>query len=181
MDHSLCIHSSVDERLCYLCLSAITDDTYSSGLYCDQRYYDIWVQMFVWTPVLFSFGHISRSAIPGSCDNLLRNCTRPLHHFTSRPAVCVCSNVSTFTPTLLFSFLKIFIYLFIRNILFIYSWETQRERERQRHRQREKQAPCRGPDVGLNPGTPGSRPEPKADAQLLSHPGIPWKDAHEIA
>eukprot|EP00071_Canis_lupus_P038742 XP_022272299.1 uncharacterized protein LOC102151387 isoform X3 [Canis lupus familiaris] len=46
-------------------------------------------------------------------------------------------------------------------------------RERQRHRQREKQAPCRGPDVGLNPGTPGSRPEPKADAQLLSHPGIP--------
>ena len=33
-----------------------------------------------------------------------------------------------------------------------------RERERQRHRQREKQAPCRDPDVGLNPGSPGSRP-----------------------
>ena len=28
----------------------------------------------------------------------------------------------------------------------------------QRHRQREKQAPCREPDVGLDPGTPGSRP-----------------------
>ena len=27
--------------------------------------------------------------------------------------------------------------------------------------------------MGLNPGTPGSRPEPKADAQPLSHPGIP--------
>ena len=46
-------------------------------------------------------------------------------------------------------------------------------RERQRHRQREKQAPCGEPDGGLDPGTPGSCPEPKADAQLLSHPGVP--------
>ena len=46
-------------------------------------------------------------------------------------------------------------------------------RERQRHRQKEKQAPCREPDVGLDPGTLGSRPEPKADTQLLSHPGVP--------
>ena len=46
-------------------------------------------------------------------------------------------------------------------------------RDRQRHRQREKQAPCREPDVGLDPRTPGSRPGLKADAQLLSHPGIP--------
>ena len=37
----------------------------------------------------------------------------------------------------------------------------------------EKQAPCREPDVGLDPGTPGSLPEPKADSQPLSHPGIP--------
>ena len=36
-------------------------------------------------------------------------------------------------------------------------------RERQRQRQREKQAPPREPDVGLDPGTPGSRPEPKAE------------------
>ena len=49
----------------------------------------------------------------------------------------------------------------------------ERERERQRHRQREKQAPCREPDVGLDPGTPGSHPGPKAGAKLLSHPGIP--------
>ena len=35
--------------------------------------------------------------------------------------------------------------------------ERERERERQRHRQREKQAPCREPDVGLDPGSPGSR------------------------
>ena len=51
--------------------------------------------------------------------------------------------------------------------------ERERERERQRHRQREKQAPCGEPDVGLDPRTPGSHPELKADAQLLSHPGIP--------
>ena len=48
-----------------------------------------------------------------------------------------------------------------------------RERERQRHRQREKQAPCPEPDVGLDPGTPGSCPEPKADTQLLRYPGVP--------
>ena len=47
------------------------------------------------------------------------------------------------------------------------------ERERQRHRQREKQATCRKPNVGLDPRTPGSRPELKADAQPLSHPGVP--------
>ena len=47
------------------------------------------------------------------------------------------------------------------------------ERKRQRHRQREKQAPGRELDVGLDPVTLGSRPEPKADAQLLSQPGIP--------
>ena len=46
-------------------------------------------------------------------------------------------------------------------------------RERQRHKEREKQAPCREPAVGLNPGTPGSRLELKADAQPLSYPGIP--------
>ena len=46
-------------------------------------------------------------------------------------------------------------------------------RERQRHRPREKQAPCREPDVELDPRIPGSHPEPKADAQPLSHPGVP--------
>ena len=47
------------------------------------------------------------------------------------------------------------------------------ERERQRHRRREKQAPCQEPNVGLDPGTPGTRPGPKAGAKLPSHPGIP--------
>ena len=47
--------------------------------------------------------------------------------------------------------------------------DTEREAETQ---QREKQAPCGEPDVGLDPRTLGSRPEPKADAQLLSHSGV---------
>ena len=38
----------------------------------------------------------------------------------------------------------------------------EREKERQRHRQREKQAPHREPDVGLDPGSPGSHPRLQA-------------------
>ena len=48
----------------------------------------------------------------------------------------------------LFFFLR-FIYIFI---------QRERKRGRERHRQREKQAPCRKPDVGLDPGSPGSHP-----------------------
>ena len=55
---------------------------------------------------------------------------------------------------------------------FIYLFMRETHRERQRHRQREKQASFREPNEGLNP-QPGSYPEPKADAQPLSHPGIP--------
>ena len=66
----------------------------------------------------------------------------------------------------------IYLYIFISfKILFIYSQETQREG--QRHRQKEKQAPCGKPDAGLDPRTPGSRPEPQVDAQPLSNPGVP--------
>ena len=46
-------------------------------------------------------------------------------------------------------------------------------RERQRHRQGEKQPPCREPDVGLDPGTPGSCLGLKADTQLLNPPPTP--------
>ena len=44
--------------------------------------------------------------------------------------------------------------------------DTEHERERQRHRQREKQAPCREQDMGLDPGSPGSQPGPKAALNL---------------
>ena len=44
-----------------------------------------------------------------------------------------------------------------------------------RDTEREKQAPCGEPSAGLNPGTPVSHPEPKADTQWLSHPGAPQR------
>ena len=46
--------------------------------------------------------------------------------------------------------------------------ETQAEREAER----EKQAPSREPDLGLEPGSPGSHPRPKAGTKPLSHPGV---------
>ena len=59
-----------------------------------------------------------------------------------------------------------------------------RERERVcvwTHKQVEWQAEGEGeagsmhrePDVGFDPGSPGSRPGPKAGAKPLRHPGIP--------
>ena len=63
---------------------------------------------------------------------------------------------------------------FLKTYLFMKDTERERERQRQRHRQREKQAPCREPDVGLDPESPGSRPGPKAGAKPLHHPGIPY-------
>ena len=51
--------------------------------------------------------------------------------------------------------------------------ERERERERGRDTDREKQAPCREPNVGLDYGSLGSHPGPKAGAKPLSHPGIP--------
>ena len=48
-----------------------------------------------------------------------------------------------------------------------------RDLESQRHKQKEKRDPCREPDLGLDPRTLGSPPEPKGDAQPRSHPGVP--------
>ena len=46
-------------------------------------------------------------------------------------------------------------------------------RDTEREAERGKQAPCREPDMGLAPGSPGSHPRPKAGAKPLSHPGVP--------
>ena len=66
-----------------------------------------------------------------------------------------------------------FIFFFFFRFLFIYEKHTERERACQRHRQREKQTPCKEPEMGLDPGTPGSYLGPKASAQPLSYPGFP--------
>ena len=46
--------------------------------------------------------------------------------------------------------------------------DTERERDISRGRSR-----LHAGSPMWDPGTPVSRPEPKADAQLLSHPGVP--------
>ena len=61
---------------------------------------------------------------------------------------------------------------FFFKILFVYSRKTHAHREAETQTE-EKQAPCREPDAGLDPGTPGSCPGVKAGAKPLSHPGIP--------
>ena len=54
---------------------------------------------------------------------------------------------------------------------------TERERERERGRETQAEGEAGSmhwePDVGFDPGSPGSRPRPKAGAKPLSHPGIP--------
>ena len=47
-----------------------------------------------------------------------------------------------------------------------------------RDTQREKQAPCRKPHVGLDPGTPGSRPGPKAGIKPLGL--VPWEPPRDL-
>ena len=50
---------------------------------------------------------------------------------------------------------------------------TQREREAETQTEGEAGSMHREPDVGFDPGSPGSRPGPKAGAKPLRHPGIP--------
>ena len=50
---------------------------------------------------------------------------------------------------------------------------TEREREAETQAEGEAGSMHREPDVGFDPGSPGSRPGPKAGAKPLCHPGIP--------
>ncbi|CAD7688065.1 unnamed protein product [Nyctereutes procyonoides] len=49
----------------------------------------------------------------------------------------------------------------------------EREREAETQAEGEAGSMHREPDVGFDPGSPGSRPGPKAGAKPLRHPGIP--------
>ena len=65
-----------------------------------------------------------------------------------------------------------FIYLFFFNIFSLFIYDSHREREREREAEGEAGSMHREPDVGFDPGSPGSRPGPKAGAKPLRHPGI---------
>ena len=73
-------------------------------------------------------------------------------------------------------YVRIYFYFFFK-ILFIYLTEIETASERGNTSRGSGRGRSRliaeQPDVGLNPITLGSRPEPKADAQPLCHPGAP--------
>ena len=50
---------------------------------------------------------------------------------------------------------------------------TEREREREAETQADGADSLQGTGVGLNPGTLGSSPGPRAAAQPLNHPEVP--------
>ena len=70
-------------------------------------------------------------------------------------------------------------FIFFLNLFMIV---IQREREREAETQAEGEAGSmhREPDVGFDPGSPGSCPGPKAGAKPLRHPGIPKKSISDI-
>ena len=73
-----------------------------------------------------------------------------------------------------FIFLIVFILFFLNSAVFFFNFYlfmivTERERESER----EAGSMHWEPDVGFDPGSPGSRPGPKAGAKPLRHPGIP--------
>ena len=51
-----------------------------------------------------------------------------------------------------------------------------RDTQKQKLRQRENPAPCREPDMGLDPRTPGPRPEPKTRCSTTESPSCPSKE-----
>ena len=67
-----------------------------------------------------------------------------------------------------------FLFNFFFNF-YLFMIVTEREREREAETQAEGEAGSmhREPDVGFDPGSPGSRPGPKAGVKPLHHPGIP--------
>ena len=101
------------------------------------------------------FGDQGTFASPNKLNLCLgKTWMKPIRHSSDLSRMLQYTCYPILSPTYFLGF-----YLFIHD----------RHRERQRHRQREKQAPCGEPNVGLDPRTPGSRPELKADTQPLSH------------
>ena len=81
-----------------------------------------------------------------------------------RPPACVPASVRGEGSVLSFKRLYLFIH----------------ERHTEAETQAEGEAGSMQPNVGLDPGTPGSCPELKGDAQLLSHPGAIWSQMQTI-
>ena len=59
------------------------------------------------------------------------------------------------------------------NFFYLFMYYSHREREAETQAEGEAGSMHWEPNVGFDPGSPGSRPGPKAGAKLLRHPGIP--------
>ena len=57
--------------------------------------------------------------------------------------------------------------------MYLFIYVREREREAETQAEGEAGSMHREPDVGLDPGSSGSRPGPKAGTKPLRHPGIP--------
>ena len=93
-----------------------------------------------------------------------------------KPLCIPCSNFKIHPNFVLFYivFPCVFIVSFVSSFLRFYLFIHERQREIEAETQAEGEAgSMQKPDMGLNPGTPGSHPGLKAGAKPLSHPGIP--------
>ena len=82
-------------------------------------------------------------------------CSLCVHAVLPRALSLFVLKCGSHTTCAVFTFLETgFFFFFLK----IYLFMRDTERKRQRHRQREKQAPRGEPDVGLDPGSPGSCP-----------------------
>ena len=66
---------------------------------------------------------------------------------------------------------EIHVHIFKKDFIYLFMRDSEREAETQAEGEA---GSLQGAQCGLDPKTPGSCPEPKADAQLLSHPGVPY-------
>ena len=57
-------------------------------------------------------------------------------------------------------------------IFYLFIYDSHRERDAETQAEGEAGSMHREPDVGFDPGSPGSRPGPKAGSKPLRHPGI---------
>ena len=92
-----------------------------------------------------------------------------------RPSIIVEARCLIYRGSLYSSVLFCFVFCFFVFFNFLFIYDSHREREREAETQAEGEAGSmhREPDVGFDPGSPGSRPGPKAGAKPLRHPGIP--------
>ena len=78
------------------------------------------------------------------------------------------------------NFVIIVLFYFIFFLIFLFIYDSYREREAETQAEGEAGSMHREPDVGFDPGSPGSCPGPKAGAKPLHHPGIPTQFLSEI-